>query len=339
MSKIVYLILSHTEPQQIVRLARILGENGEDSSIVIRHDYTNCPLDKSDFQQIPNLHLLPPIKSVDWGGISFVKAIVEAMKYIQANIDYDWLIVVSGQDYPISPVNEIEAFYHNSKYDAFMEGCVLDRGLTNRKELKEQLCPIDWMNEIFSRYYFYYYSLDWIKPKFLLKFKQAAKTSVNKRVFRDQKRVQGFNDVQSLLRLKGMNVNSLRLGIRRPFVVFTEGLYCYKGSDWFSLRGKCVDYIIDFVNNNPKFVRYYRHTYQPNESFFHTILFNNPDLLINTNYYRYIFWNDQYSPHPDVLRSADFENLVNSQNHFARKFDVNVDAEILNLLDNHFGWN
>jgi hypothetical protein len=38
-------------------------------------------------------------------------------------------------------------------------------------------------------------------------------------------------------------------------------------------------------------------------------------------------------PHPDVLTSADLGRLLDSDMDFARKFDQELDAEVLDALD------
>jgi hypothetical protein len=35
------------------------------------------------------------------------------------------------------------------------------------------------------------------------------------------------------------------------------------------------------------------------------------------------------------LRKQDFHRIISSDQHFARKFDMNMDAEILNMIDQH----
>jgi hypothetical protein len=48
---------------------------------------------------------------------------------------------------------------------------------------------------------------------------------------------------------------------------------------------------------------------------------------------RYILWRSPDKLHPDVLTVEDFDLMVGSGKHFARKFDSGVDARVLDMLD------
>lgn len=48
---------------------------------------------------------------------------------------------------------------------------------------------------------------------------------------------------------------------------------------------------------------------------------------------RFINWKDVDAGSPAVLVKNDFESLASSSKLFARKFDMNIDAEILDMID------
>jgi hypothetical protein len=72
----------------------------------------------------------------------------------------------------------------------------------------------------------------------------------------------------------------------------------------------------------------------PDELFFQTIVLHSPfaDTVVNDNL-RYIDWSRR--PAPAILHAQDFPSLIGSGKLFARKFDANVDARILDMLDEH----
>jgi hypothetical protein len=72
----------------------------------------------------------------------------------------------------------------------------------------------------------------------------------------------------------------------------------------------------------------------PDEIFFRTTVLNSPfhTRAVNDNL-QYIDWRDSGGGSPAVLRKSDFETLVASPNVFARKLDMRVDAEVLDLID------
>ncbi|MCC5616974.1 hypothetical protein LC605_18200 [Nostoc sp. CHAB 5836] len=68
------------------------------------------------------------------------------------------------------------------------------------------------------------------------------------------------------------------------------------------------------------------------ESYFQTILAHAPNLKLKNDRRRYIDWSTG-GPHPKVLLMEDLPNLLASSAHFARKFDIDRDSNILNELD------
>ena len=114
----------------------------------------------------------------------------------------------------------------------------------------------------------------------------------------------------------------VRLGIKCPFPPFTTEFKCYKGSLWFTLNRKCVQHILEFVRQNPSFATHYRRTLFPDESLFATILHNAGTLSLLNENKRFISWTVPSAVDPEILRSQDFDRIVSSNQHFARKFDI-----------------
>jgi len=54
------------------------------------------------------------------------------------------------------------------------------------------------------------------------------------------------------------------------------GLEAYAGCTWWALSREACEYILQFMEANPHVERYFRNTFAPEESFFHTILGNSP---------------------------------------------------------------
>ena len=110
------------------------------------------------------------------------------------------------------------------------------------------------------------------------------------------------------------------------------------GSSYWCLSGECIRYIYKFIKNNSRFVNFFRFVDVPDEIFFQTIIMNSPyaGRVVNDDM-RYIEWNDPASGSPAVLGRHDFEKIISAPKLFARKFDVNVDAEVLDLIDQELG--
>ena len=95
-----------------------------------------------------------------------------------------------------------------------------------------------------------------------------------------------------------------------------------------------VQYLLDFLESHPELDRFWRYTWGSDEFFIHTVMMNSSykkDIIRESG--RYIDWS-QGGANPKILTKEDFEDLKNSDKLFARKFDMSIDTEILDLLDN-----
>lgn len=115
---------------------------------------------------------------------------------------------------------------------------------------------------------------------------------------------------------------------------FPKGFRPYGGSSYWCLSRACIEYIYQFIQKNPSFVRFFNYVDVPDEIFFQTILMNSPlaGEIVNDDL-RYIEWKDPDSGSPSILEMCDFEKMVSSSKFFARKFDMRVDAQVLDLID------
>jgi hypothetical protein len=113
---------------------------------------------------------------------------------------------------------------------------------------------------------------------------------------------------------------------------FPAGLKPYGGSAWCVLSDDAVRTVLAFPNTNPEAFRFFRHVMIPDEIFFQTVLLNSPlrDRVANEGIH-HIEWPG--GSHPVTFGCADFPRLTASGKLFARKFDVECDAEIFELID------
>lgn len=59
-------------------------------------------------------------------------------------------------------------------------------------------------------------------------------------------------------------------------------LLIYRGWAHFCLSDRTTKYVLEYNRNHPKIRRFFEHVYAADESFFHTIIFNNEELVKNT---------------------------------------------------------
>lgn len=129
-------------------------------------------------------------------------------------------------------------------------------------------------------------------------------------------------------------LNRVSITIQKICGVNRNGdLEIYKGSNWFSITDDFARYI---VARQSQIRRQFVYTLCADEVFLHTYFMASPfvDTLykseggMSTNC-RLIRWENEL-PHVFVL--GDFEELVTTHNLFARKFDENIDNEIIEKI-------
>ena len=113
----------------------------------------------------------------------------------------------------------------------------------------------------------------------------------------------------------------------------------FGGSMYWALPRIAVDYIAYVIEREPRLVKFFKHTFAPDEMFFQTILMNSPlrervTTLSDPDCYglHYIDWHRGLE-RPETLRRDDVPKLASTAAFFARKFDMEVDAAILDVID------
>lgn len=120
-------------------------------------------------------------------------------------------------------------------------------------------------------------------------------------------------------------------GIKRTFEAAFPPLY--GGSTWWTLSSACLNYVLSYLKNNPRFLKGFRHSLIADEIVFQTIIMNSPykDKVANHNF-RMISWESEDSTHPTVLSETDHSDIQRSDKLFARKFEHPHSRKLLSLL-------
>src|SRR4051812_49850520 len=100
--------MSYTHPELVRRLvARLRG-----GVVAVHHDPRRCALGDVDA-------LVIPPAPIEWGHGSQLAAILRSLEWLRS-YDWDWLVLLSGQDYPVRPVPAIEAELLAAPYEPFI---------------------------------------------------------------------------------------------------------------------------------------------------------------------------------------------------------------------------
>ena len=100
---IVFVVMSAVgKPETIDQLAYALAPH----TVLVHHDFSQTP----DFALMaPNVRFVPNPKRTGWAVFGFVDGIFHSMNYALANLDFDYLQLLSPSCLPIKPIEAFEA--------------------------------------------------------------------------------------------------------------------------------------------------------------------------------------------------------------------------------------
>ncbi len=317
--RIAYLIMAHNQPEHLLRMVNALDCRG-----AVFYIHVDKKADEAPFQSLlgnrENFHFVQNRVSANWMGFSLVEVTLRLLgPAVQDGFDY--CVHLSGVDYPIKSNAYLFSFFEKADREYLTFWRLEDRPSWQHKVQYYYLIdaiPIrDWSN---NREAVYWRRLFW------------------GRFFKYQKYM--------------------------PKRKFLKNMTPYGGSDWWSLSYECAAYALRFVDENPGYKRFYKYTAAPCEMFFQTIVLNSDFAGRVENYdnykewssarspektlsdsemlpewafnYRYIDWSGEATGDretPAILDERDWEKIKSSQCHFARKFDPQRSAKLLDLID------
>lgn len=104
----------------------------------------------------------------------------------------------------------------------------------------------------------------------------------------------------------------------------------YGHSMWFTLHNDALEYVLKFLKENPRYTTRMKFTTLIDEVWIGSILLNS-DIKVKNDQSSFVNWTTG-PEFPRTLRSVDFEGLQQQECMFARKFDINVDEEIIHKI-------
>lgn len=299
--KVVYFIQSHKNPEQICRLVEVIKKSSTNSLVLLSHDFNCCDLDLSHLKHFSGIELIARNKSARRGDNSVLEIYLDAINWLfEHNCDFDWLICLSGQDYPIQPIPQIEAFLAQTEYDGFIDYW----------DVLGEESP--WGTEAgHKRFFSQYISLPVWTKWWLRKISR----------------------IESLIPWLKVQWRFALIGWRAKSVPFTDSFKCYGGWYWNTLSRKCVDFLRNYLEERPELLKFYQKTLAPEESLIATVLVNSKQFNLKNDCLRYLDFPSQLFGYAQSLTVDDYAEITSSNSHFARKFESKSDNKILDLLD------
>jgi Core-2/I-Branching enzyme len=219
--KIAYLVFAYKNPQLLRREIEALSSA---NSVFFVHIDKKCNLDDFSLLRGDRVFFLDNRYIVYWAEFSGVLAILALIqRALQGPEHYDYLVLLSGSEYPLRSRSYIEDFFEDNNGSQFIDMVKIP----NRSAGK----PLSHINA---------FRVQSTKPFLRLIVKALARLGCVRRDYRNQ------------------------LGALEP----------YGGHTWWALTRDACQYICNFVDHNPRVVRFFENASQPEETFFHTILGN-----------------------------------------------------------------
>lgn len=300
-----YLVQTYQLPGQALRLARTLRTGSPGCTILVSHDRDAPEGVDPGMSDVADAVLTGPGGRGDFATLDRYLACLDRLE--RDGRDVDWVVNITGQDYPVVPPARIESELAASPADAHLEFYpVMDPGCRwGPREGRDR----------------YGYRYRWLRP------------SLGERPRRVLRPLQALNRVQPWWRVTtsyglavGRRVGSPPFDARRP---------CYGGSFYGALSRRAVTELRRAMADEPGLVEHYRRTLVPEESLLQTVLVGSPRIAVRNHAGRYWDFRGSVAGRPRTLTVADLPAMLSSGAWFARKFDERVDAEVLDRLDEH----
>ena len=310
--EISYIILVHKNPDQVNRLVNRLKD--QKTYFYIHVDRT-VPVEPfmAVIKEQENIHFLDDHqrKPGTWGDIGIVKGTLNAMMQILKDKRSGYCILLSGQDYPLKRHDTLNDFLQKNDGTHFLDIFKM---------------PGKWKGlatERLNRY------------KISKSSKRGHFTLLSSVFNKDFYKINSLGQL-NFLRKSGKNREILKIFQKRNFPSYLEA---YGGSAYWALPTDTLQHILHFVERHPDYLNYHDYTLCVDEIFFHSIIMHfqqqkgfkiEPSLT-------YANWEPKEGPKPATFIASDFEELQEASRNkfFARKFDLEKDRKILELIDQY----
>jgi hypothetical protein len=306
-----YIVLAHKQPRQLKRLVEKL--NGIDCNFYIHIDKSADILPFiNEMADIKNVYFLTKDKReyTIWGDIGLVKATINAFAQIIADNRKGFCILLSGQDYPIKDNDHIKSFLENNPDTNFISTFPLPHG--------------GWANGGTHRLTHYKVNMSFKSKDVVLIPSLFEKVFYTKRTIK--------NIVSLLLSGKVKFIYKILKKRNAPGYIQPYG-----GEHWWALPIDTIYYIVEFLEKHKDYYAFHKDSLLPEEMFFHSIvmhLFDYKKCIIKPTL-TYVNWERKNVILPVTFDVHDFDELKTQPTDklFARKFDIETDEDILDLID------
>jgi hypothetical protein len=317
--RVCYHLQTHTNPDQVARLVEIIKRGSPDSVVVISHDEKARPLDTSRLERWPGVKVL--LHPAVYGAFTHLDRLFAAVDWLSYHgVDFDWLVNLTGQDYPLRSISDIEKSLAECEHDGFLQYAPVFP--------KQTPASADWGAGPG------YVLCEPLDARLRYKYRNWRVTRPTPFKQRWLRPLMALNLVQPWV---SVSLAFGSVGVRRTSTIFSDDFICYGGSFSCTLSARSLYYARDFARENPFIVSFFNGVLGPDEIFLQTVLVNAQKFTFEPTNKRYIDFTGSRNNHPRILGVGDLESMLRSGHHWARKFSYSHDAKVLDLIDDHIG--
>ena len=313
-----YIILAYKLPEQTARLIRRLSDGDQTFFYVhVDRNFDMAPFVRA-CEGLSNVSVLTGNDRVHsyWGDYGTVRAALNAMRRIILDQRGGFIILLSGQDYPIRSNRDIDHYLETHSNHDFS----VHFSLPNKTA---------WSASCGGKERLEYYHVSLHRPG-----REIEYVDIRPWCF----------DSLNLKRCLYLLRFRPELAWKLPQFLFRrrkipDCLEYHGGETWWAMRTSSAAAILDFLDRNPAVTSFFKYVSVPEEIMFVSLLKSLPalrDQVVNSPL-RLICWDDEKSSSPLVFTCAHKDKILDARKQedllFARKFDLTRDAAVLDWLD------
>jgi hypothetical protein len=302
-----YLLLTHSEPEQVEDLSARILELSPHAAVVVHHDEASKDLPWGG-------HPKPPVYLVDrgrvlWGDWSMIDATLRLLRYGVENLASDWFVLLSGQHRPAMDLSRWEAHVAHEEFDAYLPAQPLAGRLEfGRSHVESNLYLTRsrhrWATIARPRSAFLHRGLsgllklsEWVQPLAAMEFVHRREAWV--------------------------------VGTRRR-TRSLHGLTFYRGSQWVALNRRAA---LAALEADPRLTAWFKRSWIPDETYLHTVL-RSGNLVVSADPTTFVLETPaQPTSGWMQLTLDDLPAVWASGAPFARKVDLSQRPEVARAID------
>lgn len=305
-----YLILAHENLSLISELIKALTQENVNFYI---HIDAKCKEDITIFNDLKNVKLSTNRFNVLWGEFSVTEALMYSLNEISNTIQTDYVILLSGADFPVKTNEYIYEYIHKYHSKDFVTGLKLP---------SPKCCWVEG-----GRRRIECYALK-LKSKNIATIEPLKFTWQNIRQF-----------AKTATKSPDKIYKFLKIWATKPQRKHFKSLTPYVGELWCGLRISSIKLILNYCQKHPEYLEYHKDTALSDELVIPTLIYNLiPQTEIKNDCLRYINWVGENVKSPTDININDKELLneilSNPKYLFARKFKSSDLNTVLQMIRN-----